>query len=82
MHTPYTEQLAERYGAESEGQKAAYMARMERQVPMNRIGDAWDVAHAVLFFGKRRGQVYHGTGDCGGWGDHGLDRETASMMRL
>ncbi|KIW35618.1 uncharacterized protein PV07_02304 [Cladophialophora immunda] len=47
MDTPYTEQLAVRYGA---GEKRdEYMRMRDRQVPMGRMGDAWDVAHAVLF---------------------------------
>lgn len=49
MYTPYTEQLAERYGAVNQADKAAYMQLREKQVPMRRMGDAWDVAHAVLF---------------------------------
>lgn len=49
MYTPYTEQLAERFGAKSEEEKAAYMRTREEQVPMNKMGDAWDVAHAALF---------------------------------
>jgi NAD(P)-dependent dehydrogenase (short-subunit alcohol dehydrogenase family) len=49
MSTPYTDQLAERYGACSAEEKARYMLGREKQVPMKRMGDAWDVAHAVLF---------------------------------
>jgi len=49
MYTPYTDLLAERYGATSASEKAAYMRNREKQVPMNKMGDAWDVAHAVLF---------------------------------
>ncbi|KAK5097927.1 hypothetical protein LTS08_006682 [Lithohypha guttulata] len=47
MYTPYTEQLAIRYGAG--GDRDAYMRMREAQVPMGKMGDAWDVAHAVLF---------------------------------
>lgn len=49
MCTPYTEQLAERYGALDAQAKAAYMRNREAQVPMGKMGDAFDVAHAVLF---------------------------------
>lgn len=49
MYTPYTEQLAERYGASDAKAKNAYMRNREAQVPMGRMGDAFDVAHAVLF---------------------------------
>lgn len=47
MYTPYTEQLAVRYGA-GKGREE-YMRMREQQVPMGKMGDAWDVAHAVLF---------------------------------
>lgn len=47
MYTPYTEQLALRYG--SSGNRDAYMAMRNAQVPMGKMGDAWDVANAVLF---------------------------------
>lgn len=48
MYTPYTEQLALRYGAGEEGVDA-YMKMRDAQVPMRKMGDAWDVANAVLF---------------------------------
>jgi len=47
MYTPYTEQLAVRYGAGAD--RDAYMQMRDAQVPMGKMGDAWDVAHAVLF---------------------------------
>lgn len=47
MYTPYTERLALRYG--SNGTRDAYMAMRDAQVPLGRMGDAWDVANAVLF---------------------------------
>lgn len=49
MYTPYTEQLAERYGASGPEARKAYMSKREAQVPMAKMGDAFDVAHAVLF---------------------------------
>ena len=46
MHTPLVERLAEKYaGGDYEG----FVARRHAQVPAGRMGDAWDVAHAVLF---------------------------------
>lgn len=50
MYTPYTEQLAQRYGAGTgPDARDGYMKMREAQVPMGKMGDAWDVAHAVLF---------------------------------
>jgi NAD(P)-dependent dehydrogenase (short-subunit alcohol dehydrogenase family) len=46
MHTPLIEGLAAKYwGGDTEG----FIAHRNAQVPMGRMGDAWDVAHAVLF---------------------------------
>ncbi|PSN66576.1 oxidoreductase ucpA [Corynespora cassiicola Philippines] len=45
MDTPYTKSLAERFGR---GYNEFSKARNE-QVPMGRMGDAWDVANAALF---------------------------------
>lgn len=47
IHTPYTQALAQRYA--SGGDEAAYMKTRDEQVPMGRMGDAWDVAKAALF---------------------------------
>ncbi|WP_135469065.1 SDR family NAD(P)-dependent oxidoreductase [Crenalkalicoccus roseus] len=47
MHTPLVEhRLARQLGAND---AAALVARRHASVPMGRMGDAWDVAHAVLF---------------------------------
>jgi NAD(P)-dependent dehydrogenase (short-subunit alcohol dehydrogenase family) len=47
MHTPLVEhRLARQLGAED---AAALVAKRHASVPMGRMGDAWDVAHAVLF---------------------------------
>ncbi|MGJ7915960.1 SDR family NAD(P)-dependent oxidoreductase [Massilia sp. LXY-6] len=46
MHTPLVQRLAEKY---ANGDVDAFVERRHRQVPMGRMGDAWDVAHAVLF---------------------------------
>lgn len=47
IFTPYTRGLAERYAPG--GDQAAYMKNRDAQVPMKRMGDAWDVAKAALF---------------------------------
>lgn len=45
MNTPYTRSLAERFGKGYE----EFCKTREEQVPMGRMGDAWDVASAVAF---------------------------------
>ncbi|KAF9885508.1 hypothetical protein FE257_012835 [Aspergillus nanangensis] len=47
IYTPYTRALARRYSPE--GNEAEYMRMRDPQVPMRRMGDAWDVANAALF---------------------------------
>jgi NAD(P)-dependent dehydrogenase (short-subunit alcohol dehydrogenase family) len=46
MHTPLVERLAEKYAA---GDYDGFVKKRHGQVPMGRMGDAWDVAHAALF---------------------------------
>jgi len=46
MFTPLVERLAKKYaGGDYEG----FVAHRHSQVPMGRMGDAWDIAHTVLF---------------------------------
>jgi NAD(P)-dependent dehydrogenase (short-subunit alcohol dehydrogenase family) len=46
MNTPLVRRLADKYaGGDFEG----FAAHRNGQVPMGRMGDAWDVAHAALF---------------------------------
>jgi NAD(P)-dependent dehydrogenase (short-subunit alcohol dehydrogenase family) len=46
MHTPLVERLAAKYaGGDYEG----FVGKRHAQVPVGRMGDAWDVAHAALF---------------------------------
>jgi NAD(P)-dependent dehydrogenase (short-subunit alcohol dehydrogenase family) len=46
MFTPLVQRLADKYaGGDFEG----FVAHRNNQVPMGRMGDAWDVAHAALF---------------------------------
>ena len=47
IYTPYTQALAKRYAPG--GNEEEYMKMRDAQVPMGRMGDAWDVAHAALF---------------------------------
>lgn len=47
MDTPYTRSLAERFS--SAGGYEAFCETRNRQVPMGKMGDAWDVANAALF---------------------------------
>lgn len=46
METPYTFQMASRY---ANGDYEAFKATRDAQVPMGRMGDAWDVANAAVF---------------------------------
>lgn len=46
MFTPLVQRLAEKYAG---GDFDGFVAHRHEQVPMGRMGDAWDVAHAVLF---------------------------------
>lgn len=47
METPYTHALAKRYAPG--GNMDEYMNMRHAQVPLGRMGDAWDVANTVLF---------------------------------
>lgn len=46
MFTPLVERLANKY---ANGDYEGFVAHRHQQVPMGRMGDAWDVANAVLF---------------------------------
>ena len=46
MHTPLVRRLADKYAG---GDYERFVAHRDAQVPMGRMGDAWDVAHAALF---------------------------------
>jgi NAD(P)-dependent dehydrogenase (short-subunit alcohol dehydrogenase family) len=46
MLTPLVQRLADKY---ADGDFEGFVAHRHRQVPMGRMGDAWDVAHAALF---------------------------------
>lgn len=58
MHTPLVNRLAEKYaGGDYEG----FVAKRHAQVPMGRMGDAWDVAHAALFLASDEARYVTGT---------------------
>jgi NAD(P)-dependent dehydrogenase (short-subunit alcohol dehydrogenase family) len=46
MFTPLVRRLADKYAS---GDFDGFVAHRHQQVPMGRMGDAWDVAHAALF---------------------------------
>jgi NAD(P)-dependent dehydrogenase (short-subunit alcohol dehydrogenase family) len=59
MHTPLVEQrLVRQLGADD---AAALIAQRHAQVPMGRMGDAWDAAHAVLFLVSDEARYITGT---------------------
>jgi NAD(P)-dependent dehydrogenase (short-subunit alcohol dehydrogenase family) len=58
MHTPLIDGLAAKYAA---GDIAGFVAHRNRQVPMGRMGDAWDVAHATLFLAADESRYVTGT---------------------
>ncbi|KAE8151531.1 hypothetical protein BDV25DRAFT_171389 [Aspergillus avenaceus] len=47
IYTPYTREMSKRYAPG--GDEEEYMKMRDAQVPMGRMGDAWDVAHAAVF---------------------------------
>lgn len=47
IYTPYTREMVKRYAPGKDEEE--YMRERNGQVPMGRMGDAWDVANAVLF---------------------------------
>jgi NAD(P)-dependent dehydrogenase (short-subunit alcohol dehydrogenase family) len=58
MDTPLVRRLADRYaGGDFEG----FVAHRNGQVPMGRMGDAWDVAHAALFLASDEARYITGT---------------------
>ena len=58
MFTPLVERLAQRY---NQGDYEGMVAKRHKQVPMGRMGDAWDVAHAALFLSSDEARYITGT---------------------
>jgi NAD(P)-dependent dehydrogenase (short-subunit alcohol dehydrogenase family) len=58
MHTPLIEGLAAKYWG---GDTAGFVAHRNAQTPMGRMGDGWDVAHAVLFLAADESRYITGT---------------------
>jgi len=58
MLTPLVERLAQRY---NQGDYEGMVAKRHRQVPMGRMGDAWDVANAALFLCSDEARYITGT---------------------
>ncbi|AZI34936.1 putative oxidoreductase [Caenibius tardaugens NBRC 16725] len=58
MNTPLLARLAERYAG---GEFEAMIATRHAQVPMGRMGDAWDIAHAALFLVSDEARYITGT---------------------
>ncbi|MFT3975544.1 MAG: SDR family oxidoreductase [Sphingomonas bacterium] len=59
MHTPLVESRLTRQLGEADA--AALIARRNASVPMGRMGDAWDVANAVLFLASDEARYITGT---------------------
>ncbi|MDB5589829.1 SDR family NAD(P)-dependent oxidoreductase [Enterovirga sp.] len=58
MHTPLVNRLADKYAA---GDYDGFVQKRHDQVPMGRMGDAWDVAHAALFLASDEARYVTGT---------------------
>jgi NAD(P)-dependent dehydrogenase (short-subunit alcohol dehydrogenase family) len=58
MMTPIVQRLADKYNA---GDYEGMVAKRNAQVPMGRMGDAWDVAHAALFLASDEARYVTGT---------------------
>lgn len=58
MNTPLVRRLADKY---ANGEYEKFVAIRDAQVPMGRMGDGWDVAHAALFLASDEAQYVTGT---------------------
>ena len=58
MHTPLLEGLAAKY---AQGDTQGFIDHRNNQVPMKRMGDGWDTAHAVLFLAADESRYITGT---------------------
>ena len=57
MFTPLVKRLADKY---AQGDFDGFVAHRHQVVPMGRMGDAWDVAHAVLFLASEESKYITG----------------------
>jgi NAD(P)-dependent dehydrogenase (short-subunit alcohol dehydrogenase family) len=58
MFTPLVKRLANKY---AEDDYDGFVAQRNKQVPAGRMGDAWDVAHAVAFLASDEAKYINGT---------------------
>lgn len=58
INTPLVKMLADKYAA---GDYEGYCKVRDQQVPMGKMGSAWDVAHAVLFLASKEASYITGT---------------------
>ena len=58
MHTALVERLATKY---ADGDYEGFVKQRHDQVPMGRMGESWDVAHAVLFLCSDEAKYITGT---------------------
>lgn len=58
MNTPLVRRLADKY---ADGDYEGFVAKRATQVPMGRMGDAWDVANAVVFLASDESKYITGT---------------------
>lgn len=57
MDTPLVHRLADKYAA---GEYDRFVDQRKAQVPMGRMGDAWDVAHAALYLASEEARYVTG----------------------
>ena len=58
MHTPLVERLAKKY---ANGDYEGFVNHRNNQVPLGKMGQSWDVAHAVLFLASNESKYITGT---------------------
>jgi NAD(P)-dependent dehydrogenase (short-subunit alcohol dehydrogenase family) len=62
MNTPLVQKLAKQFASENAGMDLeAFVNRRHNQVPIGRMGEGWDVAHAALFLASDEAKYITGT---------------------